>query len=51
MRKRKEMLEEAVMVPVAFSISQLPQNTGQLVFDLGKKELKRESKIVITTVI
>lgn len=51
MRKRKEILEEAIMMPVAFSIPQFPQNTGWPVFDSGKKELKQESKIVVTTVI
>lgn len=31
------------MMSVTFLISQLPQNTGQLAFDLGEEEMKQES--------
>lgn len=51
MRKGKEMLKEAIIMKVLFSIPQFPQHTGQLVSDSGKKDMKRKSKSVVTSVI
>lgn len=50
-KKRKGMLEKAVIMSGMFLIPQFPQNTGQLVFDLGEKGMKQESDTVLTTVI
>lgn len=45
------MLEEAEIMLGMFLIPQFPRNTGLLVFDLGEKEMKQESDIVVTIVI
>lgn len=45
------MLEKAEIMLGMFLIPQFPQNTGQLVFDLGVKGMKQESDIVVTIVI
>lgn len=51
MRKRKGMLEKAVVMSGMFLTPQFPQNTGQLVFDLGERGMKQERDTAVTIVI